>query len=160
MLPPILAVPVMAALVMFAGMACWKSRNAQPGSSQFAWTLALLVSVTVTLATQAAHYQILLLPALLMLLASVRGVRKKAFLVRTLTKGTFACLYWQWGTALGLALVSVFEPAARLRRLAEVPMYTLIALPLLALLATVSLYPSIDEWDKSNIACPARDSSP
>jgi hypothetical protein len=137
LLRPILAISVIAALVIFGGVVCWKWRKAQPGSTQFTWTLALLVTVTVTLATPAAHYQLLLIPALLVLAASANAIRRTGFLVRTMAKGTFACLLWQWGTALGLALCSMFEPASRLQSVAEFPMYTLLALPLLALFVVV-----------------------
>ncbi len=139
MLPPILAFPTIAALLVFVGVVCWKWRKVQAGSSQFAWTLALLVTVTVTLATQAAHYQLLLVPALLVLVASINPIRRMGFLVRALSKGTFACLLWQWGAALALALCSIVEPASRLQKVAELPIYTLIALPVLTLFVVVGV---------------------
>ena len=148
MLPPSLAISVMAALVVFVGVVGWKWRKAQPGSTQFAWTVALLVTVSVTLATQAAHYHLLLIPALLILVASVRAIRRMGFLVRTLAKGTYACLLWQWGAALGLALYSIFEPASRLQRVAELPMYTLLALPLITLSAVVGAVLSMQSAER------------
>jgi hypothetical protein len=70
------------------------------------------------------------------------------FLVRALSRGIFACLLWQWGTALGLALWSVFEPAtfesaSKLQRVAELPMYTLVALPLLILFVVMGMVVSM-----------------
>jgi len=135
MLPPVLATLVMTVLMVFAGAFGWKWRNAQPGSTQFAWALALLATVTVSLTTRA--YQPLLFPALLVLVASANAIRKTSFLVRTLAKGILACLLWQWGTALGLAFCSMFEPPSRLQNVAELPMYTLFALPALTLLVVV-----------------------
>jgi hypothetical protein len=147
MLPPVLAIPVMALLVLVVGIVGWKSRRTQPGSTQFAWTLALLVTVTVTLATQAAHYQPLLIPALLVLVASIDAICKSGFLVRTLAKGTFACLFWQWGTAFGLAICSMFLPVSRLRTAAELPMYTLLALPILTLLVVGAAFSTRLPWE-------------
>jgi cbb3-type cytochrome oxidase subunit 3 len=137
LLPPILAIPVIAMLLVFVGVICWQWRKAQPGSNQFAWTLALLVAATVTLTAQAPHYQLLLLPALLGLVASADAIRRMGLLVRALAKATWACLLWQWGAALGLALCSIFEPASRLRMVAELPIYTLLAFPVVTLFAVV-----------------------
>lgn len=150
MLPPILAIPVIATLLVFAGFVCWKWRRAQPGSTQFAWTLALLATVTVTLTTQAAHYQFLLLPALLLLVTSFDAIRGMGMLVRALTKATFACLLWQWAAALGLALWSMFEPGSRLQSVAGLPIYTLLALPVLALFAVVGAVLSM-QFSRSHV---------
>jgi hypothetical protein len=101
----------------------------------------------VTLATQAAHYQPLLIPALLVLVASIDAICKSGFLVRTLAKGTFACLFWQWGTAFGLAICSMFLPVSRLRTAAELPMYTLLALPILTLLVVGAAFSTRLPWE-------------
>ncbi|HXM60864.1 MAG TPA: hypothetical protein VN950_08385 [Terriglobales bacterium] len=152
MLPPILAIPVIAILLMFMGIVCWKWRRAQAASTQFSWTLALLVTVTVTLTTQAAHYQLLLIPAVLVLAASIDAIRRLNLLVRALTKSAWACLFWQWGAALGLALISMFEPVFRLRAVAELPMYTLLAFPVLILLAIVGVILSMQSAGRSEFA--------
>ena len=139
MLPSIFADSVIAVLLVFVSAVCWKSRKSQPGSPPFAWTLALLATVSVTLTTQAAHYQLLLIPALLLLLASLNAIRKSGFLVRAFIKGVWTCLLWQWGTALGLALCSIFVPASRLQFIADLPIYTLLALPVLTLFVVVGV---------------------
>ena len=104
-----------------------------PGSTEFVWTLALLATVTVTVTTQVAHYQLLLIPALLVLAASGSATDGMGFLVRALRKGPFACLFWQWGTALVLALCSTFAPASTLEKIADIPLYTSLALPVVTL---------------------------
>jgi hypothetical protein len=135
LLPPMPAAMVIAAVLVFLGFVCWKRRKARVGSIEFAWTLALLVTVTVTITIGWSHYQLLLMPALLLLLASADATHSAGFLTRILTKGTFACLLWQWGAALLLALCSMFLPTPRLRFAAELPLYTSPALCLLALFA-------------------------
>jgi hypothetical protein len=137
LLPHILATAVIVALVTFAGVVACKWRKSRPGSPQFAWTIALLATLTVTLTTQAAHYQVLLVPALLVLAKSVDAIRRTGFLVRALAKGVWACLLWQWGAALTLALCSLYEPAAKLQGAAELPMYTLLALPVITLFVAI-----------------------
>ena len=137
LLPPILAAVVTASLVGFVALGCWRGRKSSPGSRQFAWTLALVVSATVAITMQAAHYQFLLAPALLLLASSFADLCRGSFLVRALAKGTFACLLWQWAAAIGLALCSTFASASKLRSVAELPLYTLVALPVLTLAAVV-----------------------
>jgi len=149
LLPPMLGSVAIAALLVFLGIVCWKRRKARIGSIEFAWTLALLVTVTVTITIGWAHYQLLLVPALLLLSASVDARHSKSFLTRALTKGTFACLLWQWGTAFCLALCSVFVPASRLRMAAELPIYTSPALCLLALSAVVAAILSMPSVGKA-----------
>jgi hypothetical protein len=150
LLPPILALPAIVVLLAFGGAVSWRWRKAAPASTQFAWTLALLVTVTVALTTQAAHYQLLLIPAILALMASVDVIRRMGFLVRALARGIVACLLWQWGSALGLALWSVFEPDFRSQRVAELPMYTLAALPVLTLFVVVGAVLSM-QWAGSQL---------
>lgn len=53
-------------------------------------------------------------------------------------QGAFACLLWQWATATILSLSSLLVGASRLQAAAEVPEYTLYALPLLTLLAVMA----------------------
>jgi len=137
MLPPILAILVIAALVGAVGVVCWKCRKVRPDSTQFAWTLALLTTVTVTLPTQAAHYQFLLIPALLVLV-QLRE-QTSGFLARAFLKGAFACQIWQWLAALVLSLLSLLVNPQRLFGVAQLPMYTLLALPLLTLTAILTV---------------------
>jgi hypothetical protein len=147
-LPPILAFSVMAMLILFVGFVCWKWRNVSAGSMRFAWVLALVVCVTVNFASPAAHYQPLLLPALLVLVASAKTLRGTSFFVRACAKGALACLFWQWGMALALALLSMFEPASKLQSIAELPIYTLLALPILILFAVAGAVLSINNFGR------------
>jgi hypothetical protein len=149
LLPSMPAAMVIAALLVFLGFVCWKRRKAPIGSIEFAWTLALLVTVTVTITIGWAHYQLLLIPALLLLMASADARHSASFLTRVLTKGTFACLLWQWGTALILALCSMFVPIPRLRIAAELPLYTSPPLCLFALFAVVGSILSMQSSGKA-----------
>jgi Glycosyltransferase family 87 len=138
LLPPFAAKLVAVSLIFALLFALWGWRKADPGSDNFGWALAWSSASTLVLLPKLAAYnQLLLIPALLMLPFRKEKVRKAGFLVRSLVKGTYLCQIWQWGAAVVLLMGSVVIPAERLRKLAEVPLYTLLALPAMTLLAVV-----------------------
>ena len=125
-------------IVLLIGI-CWRWRKAAPDSKQFGWALAWVAAVTlVVLPKLAAYNQLLLIPALLVLARGYSRFPSTGFLRRTMTKGAFACQIWQWLAATALSVCSLLFSAARLRAVAEAPMYTLLALPPLTLLAVFS----------------------
>jgi hypothetical protein len=139
-LPTFLARLAAGALICILCVLCWQWRKAPAGSEHFGWSLAWVASVTLAvLPKQAAYNQPLLIPALLVLLAHREDIWKGSLLPRALTKGVMACLAWQWGTALILALGSLLVPPARLQGAAGVPEYTLLVLPPMTLLAVVTI---------------------
>ena len=125
-------------IVLLIGI-CWRWRKAAPDSKQFGRALAWVAAVTlVVLPKLAAYNQLLLIPALLVLARGYSRFPSTGFLRRTMTKGAFACQIWQWLAATALSVCSLLFSAARLRAVAEAPMYTLLALPPLTLLAVFS----------------------
>jgi hypothetical protein len=140
LLPRLVAKLVLAALVVFLCAVCWRWRKAAANSDGFGWTLALVTAVTlVAIPKLAAYNQLLLIPALLVLLRH-RGQATGLF-ARAFTKGAFACQIWQWSAALVLSILSLLVDPQRLLGAAQLPMYTLLALPpltLLALLTTIA----------------------
>jgi hypothetical protein len=140
LLPRDFADLLLTALVVFLCIFCWRSRRAAADSSVFGRTLALVTASTLVLIPKLAAYnQLLLIPALLVLLRH-RGLATDV-LARAFTKGAFACQIWQWFAALVLSILSLLAPPQRLVGVAQLPMYTLLALPpltLLALLTTIA----------------------
>ena len=140
LLPRLVAKLMLAALVVFLCAICWRWRKAAADSDGFGWSLALITAVTiVAIPKLAAYNQLLLIPALLVLLRH-RG-RATGIFARAFTKGAFACQIWQWSAALVLSILSLLVDPQRLLGAAQWPMYTLLALPpltLLALLTTVA----------------------
>ncbi len=117
----------------------WRFRQAPAGSESFAWPLAWAAALTlVVIPKLAAYNQLLLIPALLML---VRHGKTSTFLSRALAKAAFACQGWQWVTAVALSLGSYVISASRLRSVALLPLYTLLAMPALVLLALAVALP-------------------
>lgn len=129
---------MIATLLLAAGFlaVCWRFRQAPADSESFGWPLAWAAAVTlVVIPKLAAYNQLLLIPALLML---VRRGKTSTSLSRALGKGAFACQGWQWLTAVALSIVSYVISAGRLRSVALLPLYTLLALPALVLLAVAA----------------------
>jgi len=140
MLPPFLAKAGAAVLIIFLAWCCWRWRKVGSDTEQFAWTLALVASVTLAVIPKLAAYnQPLLIPALLVLLAYRETTWKAALVPGALAKAVFLCLLWQWGTAAILSLCSFWAPASRIRVAAALPEYTLLGLPPIVLLAIVTV---------------------
>ena len=140
LLPSVLAKVFSVALVGILVALCWRWRTAPAGSEDFGWALAWVSTVTLAIIPRLAAYnQLLLIPALLVLLARSETIRKTGLFPRAMVKGTYACQVWQWAAAVVLSLCSFVLPAAKLRPAAEVPMYTSLASRPLTLLAVALL---------------------
>jgi hypothetical protein len=130
--PRVLADLLLAALVVVLCVVCWRARKAAADTAVFRWALALVTASTLVLIPKLAPYnQLLLIPALLVLFR-YRG-QSHGILPRAFTKGAFACQIWQWSAALGLSILSFLVSPQRLLGVAQLPMYTLLALPPLTL---------------------------
>jgi hypothetical protein len=140
LLPSWLARLVAAALLAYLVVYCWRWRKAPAGAEQFGWALAWIAAVTLAVIPKLAAYnQVLLIPALLVLLAHRVTISKTSLVPRALMKGVLMCLLWQWVTAVILSLASFLVSASRIRIAAGVPQYTLFALPSITLLAVVAM---------------------
>ncbi len=144
LLPRWLAEFLAVVLIVSLASLCWRWRKAPADSEKFGWALASVTAVTlVILPKLAAYNQLLLIPTLLVLARGYSRHPGAGFLPRAMTKGAFACQIWQWFAATVLSFCSLFFSAAHLRGPAEIPLYTLLALPLLTLLAVAFSIPSI-----------------
>ncbi len=131
-------------LIVSLAAFCWRWRKAPAGSEQFGWALASVAAVIlVVLPKLAAYNQLLLIPALFVLAHRRSRPDGSGFLRRATSKAAFACQIWQWLAATALSTCSIFFSSARLRAVAEVPLYTLLAFPFLTLLAVAFSIPSI-----------------
>ncbi|MFZ0197944.1 MAG: glycosyltransferase family 87 protein [Candidatus Sulfotelmatobacter sp.] len=144
LMPHWLAQFLAVALIIFLAGICWQCRRAAAASEQFGWALASVAAVTlVVLPKLAAYNQLLLIPALLVLARAYSRLPTAGFLRRVMTKAAFACQVWQWCAAALLAICSLFVSVPRLRSVAEVPLYTLLAFPFLTLLTVAFSIPAI-----------------
>jgi len=142
LLPSFLASVLSVTLFGVLFVLCWRWRTAPAGSENFSWTLAWVSAVTLAIIPKLAAYnELLLIPALLVLLAQRQRIWKMGVVARALVKGAFACQLWQWAAALVLSLCSFLLPAAKLRAAAELPMATSPAsLPITILAVVVATF--------------------
>ena len=128
LLPSFLAKLLSATLLGFLFALCWRWRKAPAGSEDFAWALAWVSGVTLTIIPKLAAYnQLFMIPALLVLLARRETIWKAGLVPRAVVKAAFGCQLWQWASAVMLSLCSLLISPARLRFAAELPMYTSLA---------------------------------
>ena len=138
--PAWLAAIASAALAILIAFQVWRTRASAAGSQPFGWTSALIGSSTLVLIPKIAAYnQLLLIPALLMLVDNWREISRSGRIVRSLTKATVACQLWQWMAALALTAASAVVPVALIRRAAPLPLATLLAFPALTALAVLAV---------------------
>jgi hypothetical protein len=136
--PPVMAKLMLAALVLYLLAACWHWRRTAANSDGFGWTLGLVTAATlVVIPKLAAYNQVLLIPPLLVLLAQRETIRSMGLTTRALAKAAFAGQGWQWAAAAVVSLASLLLSTERMRTAVLVPVYTLLAVPLLALLAVI-----------------------
>jgi hypothetical protein len=135
-LGPILGTLGNVSLIVALIIVCWCSRQSIVGSLRFSWALAWVTIATIALIPRMdTHYQLLLIPALLVMLAERRTIWQMGAIPRSVTNSIFACQLWQWLAASGLSLLSLTIPPERIRAAAEIPLLPLYAPPVLALAA-------------------------
>ena len=114
----------------------WRWKGSAEGSDTFrlgiAWAAAITLSVLPKLA---AYNQLLLVPALMVLLGRWQDILNGGLITRSMAKAALASQLWQWIAALGLAACSLAISPRLTRSAAETPLYTLLALPPLVLAA-------------------------
>ena len=118
----------------------WRWKGSEEGSDTFrlgiAWAAAVTLSVLPKLA---AYNQLLLVPALMVLLGRWQDILNGGLITRSIAKAALASQLWQWIAALGLAACSLAISPQWARSAAEAPLYTLLALPPLVLAAVALL---------------------
>jgi hypothetical protein len=89
---------LIAALLVGAIALAWRMRDASPTSTEFALTISLLLAVTaITLLPGHAVYdQVVLLPGVLLIVLSWRGLAASSHLFRVVLGVTALALFWQW----------------------------------------------------------------
>jgi Glycosyltransferase family 87 len=138
LLPSFIAKVLSAILLGCFVILCLRWRKVPAGSEEFGWALAWVSGVTLVLIPKLAAYnQLLMIPALLVLVARRETIWKSALVPRAIVKAAFGCQLWQWIAATILAICSLLVPAARLRSAAQLPVYTSVASWPITLLAVV-----------------------
>jgi Glycosyltransferase family 87 len=118
----------------------WRWKGTEEGSETFKLGIAWVAAVTLAVLPKLAAYnQLLLVPALMVLLGRWQDILHGGLITRSIAKAALASQVWQWIAALGLAVCSIAISPRLARSAAQAPLYTLLALPPLVLAAVAFL---------------------
>ena len=127
---PTLGTIVNLLILLALAFVCWRSRRATPESARFAMTSSLILAATVVLVSSLAPYnQILLLPAVLMLLRNWKERWNADPFTRAASLIGATFVLWPWASALALLLASPFVPPETLQTAWAVPLFSSLAIP-------------------------------
>lgn len=129
MLPRAIAIAVIVSLAITLATVCWKERKYGPHDFQFVSTTSLVLAVTLLLIPMTPPYnQLLLLPAILLLVHDWRELWTRGMAGRALLVTAMIPLIWSWASAIVIAAVSFFTSAAQ--SFWQVPLWTSVVLPI------------------------------
>jgi hypothetical protein len=122
-------IEVSAAAVL--NVACWRERRQAANTSAFAFICCLVLAVTILVTpTYGLYNQLLLVPALLIMLKDRRTIWQANIVSRLLTVVTIALVCWPWISAIALAGLSFVLPRETVERAWAVPLWTALQTPL------------------------------
>lgn len=127
-------------LVLGTAVFCWRVKRKEVRHEAFVLALALVLAATVVIVPMVAPYnQVLLLPAILLILRSWRDLWRRSRLNRLVCTIALIIVLWPWVASLGTVLASVVLPASQVQKAWAVPLWTSIAIPLVVLPLLVSV---------------------
>jgi len=150
-------------ILLMLAVVCWRARRVAAGDPIFALVCALVLAVTVVVIPMTSLYnQILLLPAVLLIVRHGRFLWRKDPLTRLLCVISGSLMVWPWLATLALSLGWVVLPADLMKKAWAAPLWTSMAIPvgvfmLLTRLVALTL-PDILSWS-AGVVHPAKLSS-
>jgi len=119
-------------LVLAATMvACWRERRQAANTPSFAFMLSLVLATTILLVpTYAAYNQVLLLPALMVLVKEGRTIWERSMANRVLFTITAGLIFWPWISSTALAGLSFILPRETVEQAWTLPFWTVLQIPL------------------------------
>jgi hypothetical protein len=137
-LPTLLGRVSAVVLILLLMGVCWRMRRQPAGGPGFAWTLALILAVTlVVIPTYATYNQLLLLPALMLLVHSLPELQPKGIVLRFFLILGAVVVLWPWVTAVVLDLALLFVSHSTVQKAAVLPLVWSLAVPLAVLGTTI-----------------------
>jgi len=129
---------VVAAIVVGAVfILVWKIRRADANTADFQWSLALVMATTLVVIPMFAPYnQLLLIPALMVIVRSVKILWSRDRMLRVLLAVSGVSVFWPWIAAGALAATLLVLPAPVVWKAWALPLYTSLAIPV-TILATL-----------------------
>lgn len=133
-LSPLVGRVVTAVLVCAFLVVAWQTRSASETSSDFQWSFCLALAITLAVIPMFAPYnQLLLLPALMFIVRSLRETWTKGRLSRFFVVVTAVAVFEQWLSAALLVIALLFLPAQVVQKGWGLPFYPSLAIPLTVL---------------------------
>jgi hypothetical protein len=115
----------------------WRVRRVGEDTREFQWSMALSLAITLAVIPMFAPYnQVLLIPALMVIVRSIRQLWKKNRISRFFVVVTATAVFFPWFSAAGLVIALLFLPASKVQVAWGLPFYPSFAIPvtILALL--------------------------
>jgi hypothetical protein len=110
--------------------ACWRERREPADSAAFAFMLCLMLAVTILLLPSSSTYnQVLLLPALLLLVKDWRNIWGRSAARRVLCALLAGLVVWPWISGVALAALSFILRPSSFDRASALPTWTLAPMP-------------------------------
>jgi hypothetical protein len=120
-----------AVVALAVAYVCWKRKSQPVQTSGFALSLSLVLAATVVVIPMFAPYnQVLLLPAIFLIVRSWDALWRKSAITRVVCVVAAAMVLWPWLAALSLVAGSLFFPAAVIQQGWAAPLYTSLGIPL------------------------------
>ena len=109
---------------------CWRERSRAANTIAFAQMTSMVLAFTVLLIPADSVYnQILLIPALLVLVENCRAMWRRNVPSRVLLLAAGAMVVWPWISSVALAALSFFWPEETIGRAWAVPFWTSLLIP-------------------------------
>lgn len=131
----------------------WQVRSASERTSGFQWSLSLSVAITLAVIPMFAPYnQLLLLPALMVIVRSLNRTWNKNRLSRFFVVITAVAIFEPWLSAATLVIALVFLPGPVVQRGWGLPFYPSLAIPLTTLaLLFLSKNSRAENWNRASV---------
>jgi hypothetical protein len=135
-LGPLVGRTLALALVVISLILVCRDRHGDEQSSQFRQSFALVLATTLTIIPMfaafplfAAYNQILLVPAVMLLIANAQPLWSKNLMSRSLLALAGISIGWPWVAAAALDLAFLFLPSHAVQQAWSAPIYTSFAIP-------------------------------
>ncbi len=110
---------------------CWRERRHAVNTGAFAFVLSLVLAVTVLVTpTYGIYNQVLLIPAVLIMLKDRQTLWQNGIVNRSLAVITIGLVGWPWISSIVLAALSFVLPRETVERAWTVPLWTALQTPL------------------------------
>lgn len=131
---------VISGLILLALAAvCWRLRREPAGTPAFSLVTAVILAATVVIVPMVAPYnQLLLLPAICLLVQQARSNLNRSRLTRLAYVVSALLVFWPWLATLCLGIAWIILPARLVQQAWATPLYSSLGIPL-AVLGAVAL---------------------